>query len=114
VCQPIVRFGLCLGLPLAVLLLHVGLFAQDRLRSMPGYAHYSKMVTQLSGAVQSGSVTVTWSADGKTFDYVKTGRRYRYDIASRQSSEAGDAPEPAGRGGRGGRGGAGAPERGQQ
>ena len=112
--QPIVRFGLSLGLPLAVLLLQVGLFAQDRLRSMPGYAHYSKMVTQLSGAVQSGSVTVTWSADGKTFDYVKTGKRYRYDIGSRQSSEAGDAPEPAGRGGRGGRGGAGAPERGRQ
>jgi dipeptidyl-peptidase-4 len=112
--QPIVRFGLCLGLPLAILVLQVGLFAQDRLRSMPGYAHYSKMVTQLSGAVQSGSVTVTWSDDGKTFDYVKTGKRYRYDIAARQSSEAGDAPEPAGRGGRGGRGGAGAPERGRQ
>jgi dipeptidyl-peptidase-4 len=112
--QPISRCGLVIGLPLTVALLQMGASAQDRLKSMPGYAQHNKMAGQMTGAVRPGSVTVTWSADGKTFEYATDGRRYRYDVASRQATEIGMAPEQPGRGGRGGRGGAGGPERGRQ
>ena len=111
--QPIARFGLCLGLPLVVTLFQVVPSAQDRLKAMPGYAQYTKMSAQLPGALRTGAVTATWSADGKSFEYARDGKRYRYDVATRQATEIGTAPEPAGRGGRGGRGG-GAPERGRQ
>ena len=112
--QPIARCCLVFGLPLAVALLQVGASAQDRLKSMPGYAQYTKMAGQIAGAVRTGAVTVTWAADGRTFEYTKDGKRYRYDVAARQATEIGTAPETTGRGGRGGRGGAGAPERGRQ
>ncbi|MGH9374477.1 MAG: DPP IV N-terminal domain-containing protein, partial [Vicinamibacterales bacterium] len=59
-------------------------------------------------------VSVTWSADGRTFEYDWDGRAYRYDLAARRATEIGAASEPAGRGGRGGRGAPGAPERGRQ
>jgi dipeptidyl-peptidase-4 len=112
--QPLAPLGLYLGLAVTVVVFQGGAAAQDRLRSMPGYAQYNRMATQLAGALQSGSVTVTWSADGKGFEYVRSGRRYRYDVATRLASEVGDAAGSTGRGSRGGRGGAGAPERGRQ
>ena len=86
--------------------------AQDRLKSMPGYAQYQKVAPQIAGAVKSGAVTPSWSADGKSFEYTFDGKRYRYDVAARQATAIGEAAEPAGRG-RGGRG-QGAPERGRQ
>ena len=88
--------------------------AQDRLKTMPGYDRYQKMAGQLTGAVRSGELAVTWSADGASLEYARDGKRHRYDLASRQSTILGDAPLDAGRGGRGGRGGQGAPERGRQ
>jgi dipeptidyl-peptidase 4 len=98
---------------LSVGLLQIDTAAQDRLRSMPGYAQYQKIAPQVAGAVKSGAVTPAWSADGKSFEYAFDGKRYRYDIAARQATAIGDAAEAAGRGGRGGRG-QGAPERGRQ
>jgi dipeptidyl-peptidase-4 len=78
---------------------------------MPGYAQYQKMAPQLAGAVESGSVTVSWSGDASSFEFTRGGKRFRYDIASKQAVELGVAGEAAGRGrGRG----AGAPERGRQ
>jgi dipeptidyl-peptidase-4 len=85
--------------------------AQDRLKSMPGFAQYQKVAPQIAGAVTSGAVTPAWSADGRSFDYTFDGKRYRYDVAARQAAPLGDA-ESATRG-RGGRG-QGAPERGRQ
>src|SRR5688500_1264784 len=81
---------------------------------MPGYERHQKMAPQIAAAVKPGSLAVTWSADGRTFEYVWNGRRYRYDVASRQAADLGTAP-PAEtrRGGRGGRA-PGAPERGRQ
>ena len=111
--QPIARLGLVAGLPLAVGLLQAGTFAQDRLRTMPGYERYSRLQPRIANALRSGSVSVTWNAD-QTFDYSLDGKRYRYDVASRLASAIGEAGEPQGRGGRGGRGGAGAPDRGRQ
>jgi dipeptidyl-peptidase-4 len=89
------------------------LSAQDRLKGMPGYERYQKVSPQLNGAVRSGAVNGTWSADSRSFEYELDGKRYRFDVASKTASEIGAAAEaPAGRG-RGGRGATGI-ERGRQ
>jgi dipeptidyl-peptidase-4 len=101
--------------PLVLSLLQVTTGAQDRLKTMPGYQQYQKVVQEIPGAIRLGSVAVTWSADGKSFDYTNDGKRYRYDVATRAATEIGaaEAPDGRGRGGRGGQAG-GAPERGRQ
>ena len=68
---------------------------------MPGYQQYQKMPQAIPGAVKIGSLGVTWT-DGKTFEYVSDGKRYRYDVSTRTATEIGIAEAPAGRGGRGG------------
>jgi dipeptidyl-peptidase-4 len=93
-------------------LLQIDTAAQDRLRSMAGYAQYQKVAPQIAGAVKSGAVTPAWGGDSRSFEYSFDGRRYRYDLPTRQATALGEAPEPAGRG-RGGRG-PGAPDRGRQ
>jgi dipeptidyl-peptidase 4 len=98
---------LCLGV------LEVHTAAQDRLKSMPGYARYQELAPQIPGSFKSGAITPTWSADATSFEYTLDGRRYRYDVATRQATALGDAAEPSGRAGRGGRG-QGAPQRGRQ
>jgi len=67
---------------------------------------------------------VRWKDDGSSFEYAWDGKQYRYDVATRQASVIGEAPDAgAGRGGQGlaggqggrGRGGQGqAPARGRQ
>ena len=94
-------------------LLQVQTAAQDRLKSMPGYARYAKLAPQITGSLKSGAIVPSWSEDGASFEYALDGKRYRYDIAARKATVLGDAPEAAGRGGRGARG-QGAPERGRQ
>src|SRR5436309_2257610 len=107
---------------LSVALFSMVLSAQDRLKTMPGYEQAQKATRELPTAVKMGSLPITWNGDSKTFEYAKDGKLYRFDVATRQATEIGDAPEPAGRG-RGGRGQAppaqgrssqGAPERGRQ
>ena len=104
--------------PLAVALglLQVSTAAQDRLKTMPGYQQYQKMLQAIPGAVKLGSLGVTWRPDGKSFEYFNDGKRYRFDVSTRTAAEIGIAEAPAGREGRGGggRGTAGAPERGRQ
>lgn len=90
--------------------------AQDRLKTMPGYEQYQKVTAQIptGGAVRLGALSVTWSEDGRSFEYAKDGKLHRYDLTSRRATEIGDAPEAAGGRGRGGRGGTGGPARGRQ
>ena len=76
--------------------------AQDRLKAMPGYEQFEKMRTASRGLESSlGTPTITWSDDSSTFEYTREGKRYRFDVATRQASVSGDAPEGPGRGGRG-------------
>ena len=100
---------LCLIVGLAAGALHAAVQAQDRLKSMPGYARYEKMSREIPSAMKSGSLAVTWT-DPRTFDYSRNGKRYRYDLQTRTATElaAGATPETTGRGGRGG------PARGRQ
>jgi dipeptidyl-peptidase-4 len=62
-------------------------FAQDRLKIMPGYERYQKMSKEIPNAVKLGLLSVTWTNGGKAFDYEKDGKRYRYEIATRQTTE---------------------------
>src|SRR5262245_55125263 len=97
----------CLGV------LEVHPAAQDRLKAMPGYARYQELAPQIPGALKSGAITPSWSADGTSLEYTLNGKRYRYDVATRQATALGETTDTTGRGGRGGRG-QGAPERGRQ
>jgi dipeptidyl-peptidase-4 len=96
---------IALAILLAVGLLPESPGAQDRLKGMPGYEQYQKMSTQLGAVtrgVQSGQLSATWSADGKSFEYNQGGRRFRYDVAARSATDIGVAPEPAAAGARAG------------
>lgn len=61
--------------------------AQDRLKKMPGYDNYQKMVGQSAGTVKRGTLIVSWKDGGKAFEYSKDGKRYRFDIASGKAEE---------------------------
>jgi dipeptidyl-peptidase-4 len=93
-----------------VTVLHVTVDAQDRLKSMPGYAQYDRMSREIPTAVKSGALGVTWT-DAKTFEYARDGKRYRYDVLTKSAVEIASGADqmPAGRGGRGG-----GPARGRQ
>ena len=65
----------------------VAIFAQDRLKTMPGYEHYQRLSREMSNAVKLGILTVTWTNEGQAFDYQKDGKRYHYDIAARLVTE---------------------------
>jgi dipeptidyl-peptidase 4 len=90
--------------------------AQDRLKTMPGYEQFQKMSKESSGSVKMGTLAVKWKDGGKGFDYSKDGKAYHYDIATKQTTEAGqaaagDADQEGRFGGRRGQGGV---ERGRQ
>jgi dipeptidyl-peptidase-4 len=104
----LVRAGLALTFAAGAFHLTAG--AQDRLRTLPGYERYQRMSREIPGAVKTGALTVSWK-DPKTFEYVRDGKLYRYDVTARFATEIGAAPAP-GASGRGGRGGA--IERGRQ
>ena len=91
--------------------------AQDRLKSMPGYDQYQRMLPVYRSAVTPLTIGapggVAWSTDGKSFEYNANGTHYRYDIATKKATELGASSTPAG-GGRGRGGGGGQPERGRQ
>ncbi len=54
---------------------------------MPGYEHYQRVSHEMTNAVKLGILTVTWTNEGKAFDYQKDGKRYHYDIAARTATE---------------------------
>ena len=74
--------------------------AQDRLASMPGYERYRaqtrKMRDAMSGAY-TGTGTGAWTEDSKAYVYNKGGKLYRYDISTKQGTEAHEMPRSAAR-----------------
>ncbi len=83
------RFSRLSAVALALLTLATAsLQAQDRLRSMPGYDRYTLMAPKLAGAIKSGAVTAQWADDSKAFDFIKDGKRLRFDVKSKQTTEA--------------------------
>jgi dipeptidyl-peptidase-4 len=100
---------LAVALPFVVGAFQVTIGAQDRLKTMPGYEQSQKMSRELPGAVKLGTLNVTWK-DGRTFEYPRDERLFRYDVAAKTATDIGPAPPGPGRGGRG----AGALQRGRQ
>src|SRR5262249_936951 len=96
--------------------------AQDRLKTMPGYEQKTRMaplsLSGLGGTGQGfggrgGGGGATWAADGKSFDFDNSGKRFHFDIATKAVTEA--SPNAGQQqGGRGGRGGGAQPARGRQ
>ena len=86
------------------------LLGQDRLPSLPGYDQYQEMAPQIRGAMTSGALSVDWAEHGSTFEYVRSGQRYRYTLSSGETTDLGAVEQgPQGRPGRGNR-----PARGRQ
>ena len=69
--------------------------AQDRLKTMPGYEQFQKASREMTNTVKMGSLSVTWKDGGKTFEYQKDGKRYRYDIAAGKATELTSTSEDA-------------------
>jgi dipeptidyl-peptidase-4 len=63
--------------------------AQSRLPDMPGYDRYAEMAPQIRDAVVSGAVRVEWADDGRSFEYDREGRRFRFDLDTGQAVDVG-------------------------
>src|SRR5262249_29154686 len=82
--------------------------AQSRLPTYPGYEQYQKTseAIRAKAPFKSGALSVTWTDDGKGFDYESDGKSRHYDIATGQTTEradsstaqASDSSAPAARG----------------
>src|ERR1700681_2077072 len=72
-----------------IALLSAALLAQNRLKTMPGYEQYQKMARQIPAAVKSGALTAAWTGGGNSIEYTREGKRYRFDLASRQTIDLG-------------------------
>jgi dipeptidyl-peptidase-4 len=85
------------GLILLLLLSAPAAEAQQRIKDMPGYEQYERMRLELRGAYQSGALNVSWSDDGRAFEYAVGGQRYRYDVSAKRAVPVeGEAPETGG------------------
>lgn len=68
-------------------------YAQDKLKSMPGYDQYQKVAPHIRGSIKPGSLTGKWSDDGSYFEYELDKKVYRYTIKTKKVTEVGPAPE---------------------
>ncbi len=68
--------------------------AQQRIKNMPGYDNYERMRTELADAFVSGAIQADWSEDSGAFEYNFNERRYRFDVATRESTDIGEATRP--------------------
>jgi dipeptidyl-peptidase-4 len=72
-----------------VTVLPVVIVGQDRLKAMPEYEQYQRIAPQIPTAIKSGALAATWTADGTAIEYDRDGRRYRFDVETRQTDELG-------------------------
>ena len=72
----------------------VNLQAQDKLKNMPGHAQFMKIAPQIRGAVKPGTLYATWAEDGKSFEYVKDGKLWQYDVKKGEAKDMGAPPRP--------------------
>ncbi|HYD83054.1 MAG TPA: hypothetical protein VEA63_03355, partial [Opitutus sp.] len=62
-------------------------FAQDRLKTMPGYERHQRITRASSNAFKTGAISATWTNDGAAFIYRRDNRRFLYDLAARRATE---------------------------
>lgn len=70
------------------------LYAQDKLKNMPGYDQYKTVAPQIRGSVVQGRLSVNWSDDGKSFEYTEGGNLFKYDVKKKAAQDMGAAPRP--------------------
>ena len=88
------------GLAVAVAI-PVVLAGQDRLKATPGYQQAQRLARESTTAVSGGALSVSWTENGRAFEYETGGTRYRYNVASKKATEitrAGGAGQAGGAG----------------
>ena len=68
-------------------------FAQDRLKSMPGYEQYQAVSPKIRSSISSGELKAKWNENSLTFEYSKDGKLNSYDVKTKKSTITGEAPE---------------------
>ena len=66
-------------------------YSQQWIKNMPGYDQYKKMSPEIRSSVKLGRLTVTWIKEGNALEFNKDGKRFRYDIARKKTTEIGEA-----------------------
>ncbi|WP_420387007.1 DPP IV N-terminal domain-containing protein [Roseivirga sp.] len=79
---------------LSMLILAMPGKAQDKLKNMPGYDQYSRVAPQIRGSVEYGMISANWSEDGGSFQYVKDGKLWKYDVKKKTQEDLGTPPRP--------------------
>ena len=69
----------------------ISLAGQDRLRTMPGYEQAQRVAREGPG-VKGGALEATW-IDAHAFEFMRDGKRYRYEVAARRAVETASTPE---------------------
>ena len=90
------------------------LFAQDRLKTMPGYERYQQVLRDGPRAARSGALAAIWIDGGKGVEFTRDGKRYRFDVATKQATEQPIASASSGRLFRSGEENGESPDRGRQ
>jgi len=67
--------------------------AQDRLKSAPGYERARLLTREAATAVRGGALALSWADDGRTFEFTRDGKRFRYDVQSRHESAIPPPPD---------------------
>lgn len=89
------RTGTIVLAALAALAFAAPALAQSRIKTMPGYDDWARVVPQIGGAIKSGAITPVWAGDSRSFDYTLEGVRWRFDVATRTARPLGEeAAEP--------------------
>lgn len=65
--------------------------SQQWIKNMPGYEQYKEVAPKIRSAVKPGRLNVVWAEDGKSFEYNKEGKKYKYDLKKKKALEIGEA-----------------------
>lgn len=68
--------------------------AQDKLKNMPGHDQYTKIAPQIRRSVVPGTLSANWAEDGRSFEYIKDGKLWSYDVRKKKMTDMGDPPPP--------------------
>jgi len=72
--------------------------AQSRIQDMPGHERYQELAPLIGQSVVSGALSVSWAEDGRSFDFVRDGKLYRYQVDQDETELLpGEPPNPGAR-----------------
>jgi dipeptidyl-peptidase 4 len=72
----------------AALLLSLGaavLSAQDRLRGADGHDRAQRLMREAPTAVRGGALAAMWASDSQSFEFERSGGRFRFEVAARRT-----------------------------